>query len=680
MNPLMFLSGRLEHRVRPHLLVLVLSTFLLCGLFTITSWQPSLAVAPPQGTSSPPCSILPQEDADALMGETMVLQQNMAMGGMFFNCIYTSLQASNTVDAKGVIATLTIAVSEETVAKLIDLSPDGEKLYAAMSDAAVAQDPTALIERLQELVESIPDAEVGATNVSHTFYRSEVIDNKKNILWLAFGKEVPLSLQIMAKVSPDHPDKAIKEVLLKTTTNVLDEFITRALENNAPPATPAQPGDRVATGTPTAPATLITTTIVITDTGVEIKAPAATEGSTEIGRSGCPNLTQADASELLQEPVREQAVESLLIATSSLTSTYSANFCGYLSQAFEEKSPPDRGAPTLVSPIAANSAVIVAKLNRGEYFHLLPLAEIVQSVSSERLSMQESVMLHTLLWGNNGQGVIDYLYHLAQNDANLHAKRVGKLSFDSAWIWIKSEQSNVAMLLYEYEGELNVIAALLGKNVDEEEVLATAIRLGMQMRRDSDYVAQASSSNECEFLNYATAMHLLNQPLPPTTDRGAGLCGYGGIATLLGEQETIDFDALPYGIAAGVLQGDEAHDLFELLAASLHQENPKPNEEAYAQLQQKLQAGDLAAVSNTLSDIKDKQQWDTMPTYGNYSRLYMKMTDDAEHIVIATANRPDGYMGFIIAHLRHERTPVSAFGYVERKNPDWVNKEPAVSQ
>lgn len=394
---------------------------------------------------------------------------------------------------------------------------------------------------------------------------------------------------------------------------------------------------------------------------------------------GCPYLTQADASALLQEAVQTQAVGNLLFASATITAPQTAALCGYVNVAYRQDQTLLPSSLHLATQVDADHAVVVAKLLMGQQINLLPITDILRTATGKANAIQDSTLLQSLLWGGNVEGTIDYLYNLAQDEPKLHARRVGALGEIAVWFWLEMDEGNFAALIDGDGRDLNLIAALLGKDANEQRALDVATRLALQMEGRLARPTQTPAENECAFLSHATAMIMLNTSLPKTTDQGAGLCGYGGMAQKLAGQGPILTSDLPYGIASGVLEGAAAQQLFQRMADSLHHDNPVPNEDAYTTLQTSLAAGDLKAARFALYALTDQQRWRWGRAYGDYTEWLVKLTDDAEHIVFLTALRPDGKVGFIIARLKRERTASSAFQQIEKDNPDLINKAPRVT-
>jgi hypothetical protein len=389
---------------------------------------------------------------------------------------------------------------------------------------------------------------------------------------------------------------------------------------------------------------------------------------------GCPYLTSADAAALLQEEVQAQAFGNLRLAPAEGGAYPVASaLCGYVSQADQP------ATPYLATQVAAARAVVTAELSRGAAIKLMPLIDIVRSSrpntnpASQRFN-DERVVFEALLWGDNRSGVIEYLYALTHDQPTMHARYVSELGGSNLWVWVPLPEGHFALLIDE---AFNVIAALLSQTADEQVALDVATALALQMQGNLRPKAQTPRIGECEFLSHANAMRVLGRPLPLATDQGDGLCGYGGMAQRLVEADLIPLEALPDGIASGVLAGEAAKAFLLRFGATLYEENPVKDEVIYANLKEEVATGDFAKAIDSLKYLAEQERWDWITGTGEGSQLFYRLTNEADKFAIELLVRPDGLLGVIVAKLPRHRSARWALGWLDSDDGDLLNKAPS---
>jgi hypothetical protein len=388
---------------------------------------------------------------------------------------------------------------------------------------------------------------------------------------------------------------------------------------------------------------------------------------------GCPYLSVTDAAALLQEDVQEQAFGNLLLAPAAGSAyPFTSALCGYVSQADQP------AAPHLATRVAAR-AVVAAELLKGQEIKLMPLIDIVRSSrpntnpASQRFT-EERLVFEALLWGGNVSGAIEYLYALTHDQPTMHARYVSALGGSNLWVWVVLPEGHFALLI---DGAFNVVAALLSQAANEQVALDVATALALQMQGNLRPSAQTPRTGACEFLSHADAMRVLSHPLPLAADQGTGFCGYGGMAQRLAEADLIPLEALPDGIASGVLAGDAAKAFLLRFGETLYQENPVKDEAIYANLKEQVASGDFEKAINAFADLAEQKRWSWTTGTGDGTHLFYRLTNEADQLAIELLARPDSLLGVIVAKLPRHRSVHWALGWLDSDDGDLLNKVPS---
>ncbi len=385
-------------------------------------------------------------------------------------------------------------------------------------------------------------------------------------------------------------------------------------------------------------------------------SPTATPTSeaTPVSVPVCDTISQADATAILGEPVRDEPMPG-------------DEVCGFDSVAHK---PPSTSNPTGESLYFAGAGIF-ERSKTAEY--LLRLAAGLHKENPHGANLTYTT-IQDLLNAGALEEAFNLLPDLAQGSPAIQAKLLEDIGKNAIWFWGPTDGELVAtILVLDQSDKLVSIFAQLNPARDQADALAqmTTVAHKVVKRAQDDGQTQPTATPMitstpvardfeagCPFLSQADAIAVLGEPVTNAWDGPATLCGYGGLAQKLDDTHDILALGSTHGVAAGVLSDQATSQLLLQLIQALQMDNIQGDQTTYLRLKAWLTAGMNEDVITELEGLVDGlPDWSGggVADLGKFGVWIAKTTDAGDHITLLIAPRTDKGTIFVIAQTNGER-------------------------
>jgi hypothetical protein len=211
---------------------------------------------------------------------------------------------------------------------------------------------------------------------------------------------------------------------------------------------------------------------------------AAPVTPTPRARADCPDLTRGDASEILDEPIKDTTADLVLFQpVSSMIAM--RGLCGYGSVAFTPNKTRSLDTPR-VSPASAQSdyAVIAGKLTDNKRLEqLISIANAIESANPRGSGVLAPKLLTLYAAGVWQRDLLNDFPDAARGATGVTVARVENLGERAIWVWREFEGGRYAALVAQRGDTLFVIAALVSEQRAQDALRATMTNVMQKMLR-----------------------------------------------------------------------------------------------------------------------------------------------------------------------------------------------------
>lgn len=386
----------------------------------------------------------------------------------------------------------------------------------------------------------------------------------------------------------------------------------------------------------------------------------------------CPNFSPYDAAAILQEPVNADApVANLVFGPLSLEYEEALRgMCGYTNSLTATA---DSGNQTqLVTDLPYAHAVATAHFTgeilystngtmQMDWMELIALAEVVAADNPKNDGKIFDYFYGTFNVGDFASWT-DALEKLAEGSASFQATRIELAADDPRdellWLWQTLDDGYFSLLVSRQGDDFDIVAALLGNQVNEKTVLGYS-RVVLEKIADQSG-AGTQSGALCELFSAAKASAIVGETLKGTTvqnSQGSG-CKYTPASDRTKTQAT-DFSPLfqTFGILAGTVPPKAAQTLLSGFVEELSTNGIVRDGEALGALLESIQAQDFTTALQQLGDLEwnaNSWQVEKVSELGDSAVLIYGKSGNGWSQFYLLQSREDGSVDYLTGVLSNE--------------------------
>lgn len=379
----------------------------------------------------------------------------------------------------------------------------------------------------------------------------------------------------------------------------------------------------------------------------------------------CPAFSRFDAAALLQEEVDAEAIANLVFGPLPADATEAAGLCGYVTTAFSDARPIDEQAPTLLSEVAADRAVVVDTIASSDITRLLQLANLVAAADP---ATQTSILLRLQAQLTAGD-TADFMHDVADMaaaDPTFTVETLTNRNEEGVWLWQQTQDGYFALLLLRDGERFQVVVALLNADSQEQTVRAYALAVAGRQAQPTVYevpptpqVPPHAPAGDCDLITVADAAAILGEAVhePVAVAGEDGSCLYVPDREEALTPEEAAISQPEHGVITQVARGADVTDQLSSLAEEIKGDNPDADEDLFNLIQSQLIAGDTEGALALLPNLADGAEKWTVEAVDDlaHAAVFLWFTEEDDTYSALLTTDQTGNLKLLIASLPSAR-------------------------